>query len=59
MGQPLDVWAYIYINMTILILPLETCIEIATGLMSFKISGTIMPQAVYNQTATGRMGPYF
>ena len=39
--------------MTILILPLGACIEIATGLMSFIISGTVMPLGVYNETALG------
>ena len=34
--QPLGVWVYIYINMTILILPLGAWIEIATGLMSLR-----------------------
>ena len=53
--QPLGVWVYIYVNMTILILPLGTCIEIGTGLMSFIISGTVMPLCVYNETVTGRM----
>ena len=57
--QPLGVWVYIYINMTILILPLGACIEIATGLTSFIISGTVMPMGVYNETAPGRMGSYF
>ena len=55
----MGVWAYIYINMTILILPLDACIEIATGLMRFIISGTVMPMGVYNETATGRMVSYF
>ena len=57
--QPLGVWIYVHINMTILILPLGTCIEIATGLMSFIISGTVMSLGVYNETATEHMGSYF
>ena len=57
--QLLGVWVYIYINMTILILPLGVCVEIAPGLMSFIISGTVMPLGVYNETAIGRMGSYF
>ena len=57
--QPLDVWVYIYINMTILILPLGVCIEIATGLMSSTVSGTVIPLGVYNKTVTGRMGSLF
>ena len=55
MRQPLGVWVYVYINMTLLILPLGARIEIATGLMSFINSGTLMPLGVYNETATGRM----
>ena len=54
--QPLGVWVYIYVNMPILILALGACIEIGTGLMSFIISGTVMPLCVYNETAAGRMG---
>ena len=57
--QPLGVWVYICINLTVLILPLGACIEIATELMSFTISGTVMPLGVYNETAPGRMGSYF
>ena len=57
--QPLDVWVYIYINMTILILPLGVCIEIATGLMSSTVSGTVIPLGVYNKTVTGRVGSLF
>ena len=34
--EPPGVWVYIYINMTILILPLGAWIEIATGLMSLR-----------------------
>ena len=45
--------------MTILILPLGACMEIATGLMSFIISGTVMPLGVYNETATGHKGSYY
>ena len=45
--------------MTIVILPLGACFEIATGLMSFIISGSVIPLGVYNETATGRIGSYF
>ena len=47
--QPLDVWVYIYINMTILILPLGVCIEITTGHMSLTVSGTLIPLGVYKR----------
>ena len=47
--QPLGAWVYIYINMTILILPLGVSIEIATGLMSFIVSGTVMPLGEYSE----------
>ena len=47
--QPLGVWVYIYINMTILILPLGVSIEIAIGLMSFIVSGTVMPLGEYSE----------
>ena len=40
-------------------LSLGACIEIATGLMSFVILGTVIQLGVYNETATGRMGSYF
>ena len=46
-------------NMTILILPLGTCIKIATGSMSFIILGTVMPLGVHSETANGRMDSYF
>ena len=45
--QPLGVW--VYINMTILILPLGVSIEIAIGLMSFIVSGTVMPLGEYSE----------
>ena len=57
--EPLGVWVYIYIKMTILILLLGVCIEIATELISFIISETVMPLGGYNETATGCMGSYF
>ena len=44
-----------------LILPLDAFIEIATGRISFIISGTalILPLGVCDETATGRVGLYF
>ena len=57
--EPLGVWVYIYIKMTILILLLGVCIEIATELISFIISETVMPLGGYNERATGCMGSYF
>ena len=46
---------------TMLILPLDVFVEIATGCMSFIISGTasILPLGVCDETATGRVGLYF
>ena len=50
-----------YISRTMLILSLDSFIEIATGRMSFIISGTalILPLGVCDETATGRAGLYF
>ena len=50
-----------YISRTMLILSLDAFIEIATGRMSFIISGTalILPLGVCDETATGRVGLYF
>ena len=47
-----------YISRTMLILPLDAFIEIATGRMSFIISGTalILPLGVCDETATGVVG---
>ena len=47
-----------YISRTMLILSLDSFIEIATGRMSFIISGTalILPLGVCDETATGRVG---
>ena len=50
----LYLYQYDYINIA-----LGACIEIATRLISFIISGTVMPLGVYNETPTGRMGSYF
>ena len=57
--QLLVLWVYIYINVTIFILPLGVSIEIAPGLMSFTISWTVMLLGIYNETVTGRTGSYF
>ena len=45
-----------YISRTMLILPLDAFIEIATGRMSFIILGTalILPLGLCDETATGR-----
>ena len=50
-----------YISRTMLILPLDAFIEIATERMSFIISGTalILSLGICDETATGRLGLYF